>query len=106
MIQIDSSNAGQTVDMNVGQVAELRLAENATTGFRWKVTRDGGPSCQIKEDFAEPGAQARPGQGGSHIWRISGVRPGVCELAMDYVRSWEPNAASANTFNIRIRVGD
>ncbi len=39
MIVVDQSASGQTLDLPVGQVIELRLAENPTTGFRWTVVR-------------------------------------------------------------------
>ncbi len=32
MLQIDASQAGQTVQIAVGEAVELRLAENLTTG--------------------------------------------------------------------------
>ena len=41
MLIIGASDAGQTVELPVGQTMELRLEENPTTGFRWNVEASG-----------------------------------------------------------------
>jgi predicted secreted protein len=50
MISVDQNFNGQTVDLPVGQVMELRLAENPTTGYRWTFVRDGKPVCVVVAD--------------------------------------------------------
>lgn len=98
---------GQTVDLSVGQLVELRLKENGSTGFLWQVRQDGAPNCRIKEDFAEPVAvsvPAMPGRGSTHVWRIEGVRVGMCDLALIYGRPWETDKPPAQTFDVRLNI--
>lgn len=106
MLEIAEAFAGQTVALPVGQVVELRLQENPTTGFRWQFRQNGEPACRINEDFVETAASGHPppGQGATHVWRIEGVQVGTCDVALDYVRSWERGQPPARTFEVRISV--
>ncbi len=108
MLQIDASQTGQTVQIAVGEAVELRLAENRTTGSRWRVVRNGAPACRIADAGSEihgpRSRHPRPGEGSTHIWRISGVQAGTCEVALAYARPWELHAAPTATFDVRLRV--
>ena len=102
MILIDQSFAGRSVDLPVGQVMELRLAENPTTGYRWEFVANGAPVCVVMSDRFEnpPGP---PGHGGVHAWQIKGAVAGQCEIAMQYRRSFQPDAVG-NSFALHVRV--
>ena len=102
MIVIDQNNSGQTIDLPIGQVMELRLAENPTTGYRWTVVADGAPACVVVGDRCERPA-GPPGQGGEHTWQIQGALVGECRIAMQYGRSFQPNSA-AQSFALHVRV--
>lgn len=102
---IDQSYAGRTIDLPVGQVMELRLAENPTTGFRWVFIGDRGPACVVSADQYLPSRSGAPGAGGEHRWAISGVRPGACELSLAYRRSFETDPP-AQSFTVHVRVTD
>ena len=107
MQAISESYDGKTVDLPVGQVIELRLKENPTTGFRWQIRSDGAPACRITEDFMQPATKdgpSVPGQGGTHVWRIEGVQIGACEMALSYARGWEADRPPAATFSVHIHV--
>ena len=51
MLQIRPNDAGRTVDLPVGEIAELRLAEKPGTGFRWRVEETGFRFCLVAADF-------------------------------------------------------
>jgi inhibitor of cysteine peptidase len=107
MQAISESYDGKTVDLAVGQVIELRLKENPTTGFRWQFRRDGTPACRITEDFMEPATKDSPpvpGKPGTHVWRIAGVQAGTCDMALTYARSWETDRPPAMTFGLHVHV--
>jgi len=102
MIVVEQGQSGQTVDLPVGQVMELRLAENPTTGYRWRFVADGTPTCVIVSDRFE-GPAGPPGAGGEHTWQIKAARPGDCDIALRYARSFESKSA-AKSFALRVRV--
>ena len=102
MIVVDQSHSGQTFDLPIGQVMELRLAENPTTGYRWTFLASGEPSCVVLSDhFERP--TGPPGQGGEHMWQIKGVVIGECDIAMRYSRSFQQDAVG-NSFALHVRV--
>ena len=102
MITIDQAQSGHTVDLPVGQVMELRLAENPTTGYRWAFTDKCEPACVVVGDrFERPAGP--PGAGGQHVWQIKGASPGVCDIAMQYRRSFQRDAP-AQSFTLHVRV--
>jgi inhibitor of cysteine peptidase len=103
MISVDQSYAGQTIDVPAGQVMELRLPENPTTGFRWVFTSAGGPACVLSGDSFRPPTSGALGAGGEHRWDIRAVQPGICELSLAYRRSFESGPAE-RSFTIRVRV--
>lgn len=102
MISVDQSQSGHTVDLPVGQMMELRLAENPTTGYHWTLVKNGAPVCLLISDRFEhqPGP---PGQGGEHAWQIKGAAVGECDIAMQYRRGFEPDAAG-KSFAMHVRV--
>ena len=104
MRMIDESADGTTIGLGVGEAVELRLPENASTGFRWQLREGGAPACRTSEADRGAPAGAPPGQGGTHAWRIEGAQPGIGDLALDFGRPWE--SASVRRFRLRVRVGD
>ncbi|MBV9653731.1 MAG: AMP-binding protein, partial [Acetobacteraceae bacterium] len=106
MIHIDAAQAGQVVEIAVGEVVELRLAETAGTGFQWQVAEDGGPNCRITRTFRDSagGGAVRPGERGTHVWHISGLQPGVCDVALTYRRAWETDTPPAARYAVRLNV--
>ena len=102
MIVVDQNNAGQTVDLAVGQVMELRLAENPTTGYRWTFVTNGAPACLVVSERFDTSA-GPPGQGGEHAWQIKGALVGECDVTMHYARSFQPDAPT-RSFALHVRV--
>ena len=69
MSHVDENSNGAIVELTVGEVLEIQLAENRTTGFRWHVQTDGTPVCQPVDDrFESPSGP--PGRGGTHTWQF------------------------------------
>lgn len=103
MLYIDESFLHQTIHLPVGQVMELRLNENPTTGFRWNFAADGSPSCTVISDSFNP-PEGPPGAGGHHTWQIEATRTGTCHLELLYRRPYDPGAAPAQTFSLDVLV--
>ena len=101
MFHADESQNGGKIDLAVGDTLELRLPENPTTGFRWSLRSDGGPSCtMIQDDFTPPGT--RPGQGGVHTWRFRALRAGQGVIDLVCQRHWEQTAG--REFKLQVEV--
>ena len=105
MLYIDESFLHQTIHLPVGQVIELRLNENPTTGFRWSFTQDGSPSCAVISDSFTP-QEGPPGAGGRHTWQIKAMQVGDCHLELRYRRPHELNTPPAQTFDVDVLVAE
>jgi inhibitor of cysteine peptidase len=104
LLVIDETRNGQKVDVSIGDTIEIRLEQNASTGFRWSVTASCDPICPIVEDDREAPAPAARGASGHHRWRLRAVQSGECDFVLAYRRPWESERPPAREFRIRIRV--
>jgi inhibitor of cysteine peptidase len=103
MMHVDQSYNGHEVTLAVGQVMEVSLSENPTTGFRWDLKTKAEPACElVASTFASSGGH--PGNGGIHRWQFRAVRPGSGEIELEYRRSWEKDAAPAKVYKLGVRV--
>lgn len=103
MLLIQQDNNGQTFDTKVGQVFEIRLPENPTTGFRWTVTADKSACSVVRDEFHSP-QPAPPGASGEHTWEFKAVAPGDCEIALSYRRPWQTEGQPAQAFKVHVRI--
>lgn len=103
MLLVDENFFDQTIHLPVGQVMELRLKENPTTGFRWSFATDGKPCCTVVSD-AFKRREGPPGAEGEHTWQMKAIRAGTCELQLFYRRSFDPDAPPARFFTLHVKV--
>jgi inhibitor of cysteine peptidase len=103
IMHVGQGDNGQEVTLVVGQVLELALSENRTTGFRWDLKTKAEPACELVEStFNPPGGP--PGNGGIHRWQFRAVHPGNGEIELEYRRPWEKDAAPAKVYKLSVRV--
>ena len=83
-----SSTPAAVVDR--GDVVEVELGENPTTGYRWTVASLPAGFIELERSDYEPAGTAAPGAAGRRIFtfRVRGPGQGVVDLAL--ARSWEP----------------
>jgi len=103
LIRIDESADGRTIDLPVGEVIELRLPENPTTGYRWQVDADGQPVLALLDDQFDPPGGAH-GRAGSHGWRFQARQVGEGRIALASRRRWESGGQSGRTVAVSVRV--
>jgi inhibitor of cysteine peptidase len=101
MLTLDESANGQDVELGVGQELEVRLRENPTTGYRWRLASAAAPACQLIKDYLGVSGETHGG-GGIHHWLFQGVQAGSGTIQLVLRRSWEPEAAQ--TFALQVRV--
>lgn len=94
---------GTAVSLSPSAAFVVRLAENPTTGYRWRlVAWDRAILELIRDEYLAPDP-VRPGAGGEHIWEFVARAAGDCELRLAYGRGWEA-AAPARTFSLQVVV--
>ena len=103
VLTIDETSNGQTLEAAPGQIVEICLEENPTTGFRWRMAQSGEAVATLVRDAVEPGRQA-PGQPGIHRWQFKVVAAGSGPVRFVYRRSWEDDSAAARVFTVTLSV--
>jgi inhibitor of cysteine peptidase len=103
MVQVDKSSNNSETKLAMGQILEISLAENPTTGFRWEVKAAGDPACAPRGDTFDAPATG-VGKSGTHRWRFEAVAKGAGNIELAYRRSWEQDKSPAETFRLTVRV--
>lgn len=90
-ITVGQSDSGSTVKAAVHDVIVVRLAENPTTGFSWKMTQSSGLEVLGDEYIADEAPGDMVGVGGTHEWRIKVAEPGEQVIKGEYRQEWNPH---------------
>lgn len=102
MVQVTEQDDGGEIELKLQEDMELDLAENPTTGFRWHVTSDGKPACDLMDNTFEAGKGV--GQPGKHVWRFQAVEAGSGTISLIYRRGWEKDSTAERSFTLTVRV--
>src|SRR5689334_12552686 len=102
--EVDESHGGGLIEVTRGDALDVRLAENATTGFRWRIEGAGAPVVELEDDRTSPGSTGRPGEGGSRRLRFRAAAAGSAKLELAYARRVPADAQPAKKFVLRVRV--
>ena len=103
MLQLSQDDDGRNLAVRIGQQLELRLPENPTAGYRWRVVEEGGPVCELMRTDFKAGTQ--PGEPGVHIRRYRVIAAGQATLKLVYDRAWPSAKGAARTFCLKVRSG-
>jgi inhibitor of cysteine peptidase len=99
---LTAADSGQEVSVAVGETIEIELAENPTTGYRWRLDCRPAAVFQSVSDSFQAGK--RSGEEGVHRWVLRAMNAGSGKISGQYQRSWAPDAPPARTFFITICV--
>lgn len=103
MVVIRQTEAGQTIEVRVGDRVEILLDENPSTGYRWEiVASDRELLTEIASSFLQSDA-GRPGGGGVRRFELAVNAPGETTLVLELRRPWETEQAPAETFSVTIQ---
>jgi inhibitor of cysteine peptidase len=89
-LTITDKNAGQTMKISVGQMFEVRLPANPSTGYAWSAgVLAKGPLVQSRPATYQRPASGLLGSSGTEVFSYRAVAPGAANLSFSYARSWE-----------------
>ena len=96
----------------VGQLLEISLEGNASTGYSWEIEADGAPQLTLapspegKAEATAANADA-PDKVGSPTtlhWHFEAAQPGTTTVRLVYLRPWEKDVAPAQTAEFKVTV--
>ncbi len=101
---VREADRGETVQLRAGEILEVRLIENPTTGFRWTVERDNEGIVDLVSSVYSPGLPSTPGAGGERVFTFEGKRAGVSRLRLRLSRPWEGESKGSEVFDLTVEV--
>jgi inhibitor of cysteine peptidase len=103
-LTLTQKDAGTTVHVKQGANVNISLEGNPTTGYTWEVAPGGsGVLAQQGEPTFKPDSNAI-GSGGMVTLQFKAAQAGTTNLKLIYHRTFEPNVAPLNTFEVTIDV--
>lgn len=103
---ITEADAGETIELEVGQEFAVTLEGNLTTGYTWEmVTAERAVVEQVGEADFESESN-RVGAGGHITLNFKALSPGNQTLQLVYHRPWEEDVAPIDTFSVSLVVDE
>ena len=102
--QITEADAGRLVELHVGDVLELTLPANPTTGYQWESGQlDSAILRPVGEQTFEPSSNA-VGSGGLVTMHFEAMGAGQTELNLILHRPFEKDVPPIQTFEVLVIV--
>lgn len=97
--------ATPSAECQVGDILEIALKENPTTGYVWKLNGDGSPVLKLENQSYQPNAVSNgmAGSGGTIIYTFKAASPGKAKVKLVCSRPWENKPIDNASFNITVR---
>ncbi len=106
-VKLTEKDAGNTVNLNKGDILEVTLAGNPTTGYSWENQSLDKAILQQKGDWeftADNATSGFVGSPGNFVFHFEAVGAGQTTLKLIYYRSFEPNVPPEKTFEVMVVV--
>lgn len=99
---LTAADDGRTIESRAGSEVVIRLPENPSTGYAWKIDVDKA-HVSVERQFFEQ-RDDRVGGGGETTWVLRASRPGVTTVRLMLWRSWEGERAAIQRFRVTLRI--
>jgi inhibitor of cysteine peptidase len=109
---VDESFNGKEVKMTPGELLQVSLDSNPTTGFKWELIgiSDIIVLEKVSDIFERPmikqqeGSPPIVGAGGKEFWSFKALKKGTATVSMAYSRPWEGGEKGVNKFSLSVVV--
>jgi inhibitor of cysteine peptidase len=100
---VTDTDKGGTVEIKMGDVLEVRLNSNPSTGYMWYVHKQSTPLLKLT---SQTQTQAQPGVGRPivQIFDFAPKSKGTGVLLLHYVRSWENPDPNEEQFSLHVTI--
>ena len=99
-------DSGGSVELQLGQLLEVRLPVQGGTGYSWSVDSDAADNVELlTQTTLHPiGEGRRMGSGQTQLFIFRGITRGEGVLRFSYRQPWERRVRAAKTVEMRISV--
>ncbi len=104
-MDLDQANNGQTLTVTSGQMIDVKLDSNITTGYSWSLVGEPNPQILkfVSSKYNDPVGGA-VGAGGSETWVFQATGRGTTSFKLAYFRPFEKNTPPAKEFSVTFTV--
>jgi inhibitor of cysteine peptidase len=103
-VRLTQADTGRTVELKEGDVLEIVLEGNPTTGYNWGVVSAAASVlAQVGDPMFQPETDL-PGSGGKITFRFTASATGWAPLKLVYQRWWEKDVPPLYEFEVTVRV--
>ena len=102
----DEADNGQTVTMATGDVLQVMLSENPTTGYLWAIVTNDEAVLRLSDEPAYEVESDAIGAGGTKTFLFDAVGPGTSVLRLVNARQQETAVEPVATFELTVQVLD
>ena len=106
-ITLAESNNGQSLNLKVNQMVQIRLESNITTGFKWNLSNETDTNIfsLISSGYKQASTDKKlVGAGGYETFIFKAKSKGNTNIVLTYNQPWEKGVAPLKTFKINIVV--
>ena len=100
-IALSEQNDGSEVRAKVGDTLDVRLQENATTGYRWEPDTLDTHLLQLETSTGDY-PSGKPGSGGNAHFQVKVLAAGHTALSFKLWRRWEGDAGIIKRFTVQV----
>jgi inhibitor of cysteine peptidase len=108
-VKLTVADNGKAITVKVGDLVEVILAGNPTTGYSWSTTLSDKDAAVLQQQgdpvyVQQSTDQSLVGGGGTFTFTFKAVAPGQVALKFDYARPWETGVAPIQTYSVTVSV--
>ncbi len=103
-ILITQPDRGRTVEANQGDVIVIRLEENLTTGYEWKIGTINRSIFELLSSDYSSTSGTSMGRGGIRTVRLRAKSSGSEQIQLGLRRSWDSVDSAIERFEVNIKV--
>jgi predicted secreted protein len=104
MITLTHENNGQSIEVQSGDIITIRLDENPTTGYTWKLEPENLELIELTQSDFVQNSGTGVGGGGQHIFTFKAMKAGVVSLNLKNWREWEGDRSIISLFTAKVKV--
>jgi inhibitor of cysteine peptidase len=101
---VTDADKGATVQLKTGDVLEVHLKSNPTTGYEWSVDTKSTPLLKLIGQSQTEATQPGVGRPIFQIFKFEATGRGSGVLLLRYARSWEKPSAQDQQFDLQVTI--
>jgi predicted secreted protein len=101
---VTDADKGATVEIKMGDVLEVRLSSNPSTGYMWYLLKQSTALLKLTSQSQTEATQPGVGRPIVQIFEFAPKAKGTGVLLLHYVRSWDPPDPNEEQFSLHLTI--